>query len=75
MAHLVQKKIEIVETLELAVGRRITVGLQWDDARVAAIATVIGDRGFAVGHHWIDETVGEVENVRARLNFNGTQVN
>ena len=30
---------------------------------------MILDRGFAIGHHWVVETEGEDDNVRARLHW------
>ena len=65
--HIVQAKVEIVETGELAVGRWIPVGLKGDDARVSTISTVIRDGCFAIGHRWILQAMGKNDNVRARL--------
>ena len=67
MPHVVQAKVEVVETIELALRRCVTVGLQREDTRSSILIAVLDDCGYAIGHYWIVETVGEDHYVRARL--------
>ena len=67
MPHIAQAKVEIIETVELALRRCVRVGLERKDTRSSIISAVVANDGNVVGHQWIVEIVGKDHHVRTRL--------